>query len=61
MSDSSSLAFGMHASQMRPLPSKRAADRSRPGDAVALDFFAYGGHLLVIDAVVTTVYGNTVL
>jgi len=38
----------------------RAADRSRPGDVVALDFFADGRHL-VIDAVVTTVYRNTVL
>ena len=38
----------------------RAADRSRPGDVVALDFFADGIHL-VIDAVMTTVYMNTVL
>jgi len=38
----------------------RAADRSRPGDVVALDFFADGRHL-VIDAVMTTVYMNTVL
>ena len=38
----------------------RAADRSRPGDVVALDFFAEGRHL-VIDAVMTTVYRNTVL
>ena len=38
----------------------RAADRSRPGDVVALDFFADGRHL-VIDAVMTTVYRNTVL
>ena len=38
----------------------RAADRSRPGDVVALDFFADVRHL-VIDAVVTTVYKNTVL
>jgi hypothetical protein len=38
----------------------RATDRSRPGDIVALDFFADGRHL-VIDAVMTTVYRNTVL
>ena len=38
----------------------RAADRSRPGDVVALDFFA-DGHHLVIDAVMTIVYKNTVL
>jgi hypothetical protein len=38
----------------------RAADRSRPGDVVALDFFAEGRHL-VIDAVMTTVYRNTIL
>jgi len=38
----------------------RAADRLRPGDVVALDFFADGRHL-VIDAVMTTVYKNTVL
>ena len=38
----------------------RAADRSRPGDVVALDFFTYGRHL-VIDAVMTTVYMNIVL
>ncbi len=38
----------------------RAADRSRPGDVLALDFFADGRHL-VIDAVLTTVYRNTVL
>ena len=38
----------------------RAADRSRPGDVVALDFSADGCHL-VIDDVVTTVYRNTVL
>ena len=38
----------------------RVADRSRPGEVVALDFFADGRHL-VIDAVMTTVYMNTVL
>jgi len=38
----------------------RASDRSRPGDVVALDFFADGRHL-VIDAVMTTVYMKTVL
>jgi hypothetical protein len=38
----------------------RAADSSRPGDVVALDFFADGRHL-VIDVVMTTVYRNTVL
>jgi hypothetical protein len=38
----------------------RAADRTRPGDVVALDFFADGRHL-VVDAVMTTVYRNTVL
>ena len=38
----------------------RAADSSRPGDVVTLDFFADGRHL-VIDAVVTTVYMNIVL
>ena len=37
----------------------RTADRSRPGDVVALDVFADGRHL-VIDAVMTTVYRNTV-
>ena len=36
----------------------READRSRPCDVVALDFFADGRHL-VIDAVLTTVYRNT--
>ena len=38
----------------------RAADSSRHGDVVALDFFANGIHL-VIDAVTTTVYMNTVM
>jgi len=38
----------------------RAADSSRPGDVVVLDFFADGRHM-VIDAVMTTVYRNTVL
>ncbi len=38
----------------------RAADRSRPGDVVALHFFADGRHL-VIDVVMTTVYKYTVL
>jgi len=38
----------------------RAGYRSRPGDVVAMDFFADGRHL-VIDAVMTTVYMNTVL
>jgi hypothetical protein len=38
----------------------KAADRSRPGDMIVLDFFTYGRHL-VIDAVVTIVYTNTVL
>ena len=38
----------------------RAADRSRSGDVVALDFVADGRHL-VIDAVMTTVYTSTVL
>jgi hypothetical protein len=38
----------------------READSSRPGDVVALDFFADGRHL-VIDAVMTTVYRNTAL
>ena len=38
----------------------RAADRSGPGDVVALVFFADGRHL-VIDAVITIVYKNTVL
>ncbi len=38
----------------------RAANSSRPGDVVALDFFADGRHL-VIDAVMTTVYMNTAL
>ncbi len=38
----------------------RAANRSRPRDIVALDFVANGRHL-VIDAVMTTVYRNTVL
>jgi hypothetical protein len=36
----------------------RATNRSRPGDVVALDFFADGRHLF-IDAVLTTVYMNT--
>jgi hypothetical protein len=35
-------------------------DTSRPGDVVVLDFFAKGRHLLV-DALVTTVYRNTIL
>ena len=34
---------------------QRAADRSRPGDVVALDFFADVRHL-VIDAFITNVY-----
>jgi len=38
----------------------RAMDSSRPGDVVALDFFADGRHL-VIDAVMTTVYRNSVM
>ena len=38
----------------------RATDRSRPGDVVALDFFVDGRHL-VIDAVMTTMYRDTVL
>ena len=38
----------------------RVVDRSRPRDVVALDFFADGRHL-VIDAVMTTVYMNTVM
>ncbi len=38
----------------------RAADRTRPGDVVALNFFAEGRHL-VVDAVMTTVYRNTAL
>ena len=38
----------------------RVVDTSRPGDVVALDFFADGRHL-VIDAVMTTVYMNIVL
>ena len=38
----------------------RASDRSRPGDVVALDFFADGRHL-GIDVVLTTVYRNTIL
>jgi hypothetical protein len=38
----------------------RAVDRSRPGDVVAIDFFADGRHL-VIDTVMTTVYMNTML
>jgi hypothetical protein len=38
----------------------RPEDKTRPGDIVAFDFFAEGRHL-VIDAVMTTVYRNTVL
>ncbi len=38
----------------------RAMDKTRPGDIVALDFFADGRHM-VIDAVMTSVYRNTVL
>ena len=38
----------------------RSCDHTRPGDIVALDFFGLGRHL-VIDAVVSTVYGNTIL
>jgi len=38
----------------------RAADSSKPGDVVALDFFVDGRHL-VIDAVMTTMYRNMVL
>ncbi len=38
----------------------RAADASRPGDVVFMDHFAEGRHL-VIDAVVMTVYRNTIL
>jgi hypothetical protein len=38
----------------------RAADRSRPGDVVAQDFFANGRHL-VIDEVMFTVYMNSFL
>ena len=36
----------------------RAADASRPKDVVVLDFFAEGRHLMV-DVVVTIVYGTT--
>ena len=37
-------------------------DRSRPGDVVVLmDFYGPGRHLLVIDAVISTVYRNTIL
>jgi hypothetical protein len=42
-------AMGLHAS-----------DCSRPGDVVALDCFAIGRHL-AIDAVMTSLYRNTVL
>ena len=36
--------------------------RSRPGDVVVLDFYGPSGrHLLVIDAVISTVYRNTIL
>ena len=38
----------------------RTTDMSRPGDIVALDFFTGGRHLM-IDAVMTTVYRNTVM
>jgi hypothetical protein len=38
----------------------RSLDSSRPGNVVALDFFADGRHL-VIDEVMTNVYRNTVL
>jgi hypothetical protein len=38
----------------------RIANRSRPRDVVAQDFFADGRHL-VIDVVMTTVYTNAVL
>ncbi len=38
----------------------RAANRSRQGDVVAMDFFADGRHM-AIDAVVAMVYKNTVL
>ena len=38
----------------------RSSYASRPGDVVVLDFFRDGQHL-VIDAVVTTVYRNTIL
>jgi hypothetical protein len=38
----------------------RSADASRPSDVVALDFSAGGRHIGV-DAVVTTVYRNTVI
>ena len=38
----------------------RSCDHTRPGDIVALDFFGLGRHL-VIDAVVSTVYRNTIL
>ena len=38
----------------------RATDWSRPGDIVALDFFANGKYL-VIDAVMTLVYRSTIL
>ena len=38
----------------------RATDNSRPGDVVALEFFSDGRHL-VIDAVMTTVYMNSVM
>ena len=36
----------------------RATDRNKPGDIVALDFFADDRHF-VIDAVMTTMYMNT--
>ena len=35
-------------------------DRTRPGDVVVLNFYGPGRHL-VIDAVISTVYRNTIL
>ena len=35
-------------------------DRSRPGDVVVLDFYGPGRHV-IIDAVISTVYRNTIL
>ena len=38
----------------------RAADASRPGDVVVLNFFAEGRHL-VVDTMVSTTYRNTII
>jgi hypothetical protein len=49
-----------HASVLLEARGMRATDMSRSRDIVTLDFFVDGRHL-VIDAVMTTMYRNTIM